>query len=78
MTRAIALARTLVTVCCLLTAAHRAVAQPPIRVSPIKMDFLAKADSFDLPPPQMLGVGPTSAGSEAAIQIRGSHAFRPT
>jgi len=55
MTHAIVVARTLVMVCCLLTAAHRAAAQPPIQVGPIKMEFLAKADSFDLPPPQKIG-----------------------
>ncbi len=71
--------RAVVMVCGLL-AVHTADAQPPISVGPSRMDFEATADSFVMPPAQMVGIVALGAGDPLAIKFAGvltSPAGRP-
>ena len=61
---------TFVTGCYLLPATRTAIAQPLIHAGPTTIQFRATADSFDLPPPQMLSFAASNAAGTDTVPFK--------
>jgi hypothetical protein len=73
MRSAFLIARIFITTCELLASIGALAAQPRLNVGPNEIQFRAVADSFDLPSPRMLGIGPVGTTDPVPFKFAGGY-----